>query len=441
MFKTKGMDVFFIGLLLNLTFATTAAADSNHSNCASSTFQSWDFSQYPAGAEAFESSENWVDPKIYIQSNAIFGKMQELVLQAEKHVYIQTWTFQPRSLPARALAQSIRQLHANRKKKGLQEPVHFWFMLNIISLQNKDIERQRFRAFIKREGLNLDGIVLHVGFFRAKLLGANHAKTISVDSKVALVTGANFSPSNNADGFFDLAFVVKGEIVKNLDYDFIQIWKSFIGREGVPRERGASLNTNRFGCVPVLLTRSKPFPDPITKIQKSSMTDALLESIRHAKKSVDIITPNLNVTELLTEIARAALRGVQVRIVLSKGFTDLGQLFPTRGGVNKQSILRLERALEGHLNLKEFCQRVQIKWYSADGVGALETTRPPANHAKFMLVDDKISFLGSANMDNQSWINSREIGIFVDQPKLAKTWRKDFFDKVFGRSINIDKCL
>ncbi len=386
------------------------------------------------------TTSNWVDPSIYTHADGIFGKVHQLVQTAESHVYIQTWTFHPKTKPALYLADAIRRLHARRTQQGRRNPVHIWLMLNIISLQNEAVEQQKMDRYIVEQGLDLDGIEIHVGFFKAKLLGANHVKTVSVDHKVALITGANFSPSNNGKGFFDLGFVVKGDVLKSLDYDFVQTWQSFVKTETQPRSWGHQLSGSSDSCHPILLTRSKAFPNFTTQIQKNSMTDALLASVRGARENIEIITPNLNVTKLLDEIAKAVIRGVKVRIILSKGFTDFAQDLPTRGGNNDMSIDRLHRGLYKYLRPAEICERLQIHWYGLDGVTAVETTKPPANHAKFMLVDNKIAMFGSANMDNQSWVNSREISLFVDKRSLASRWTKDFFNPVFDRSVVVQDC-
>lgn len=427
--------LFFL-IVIIVFHSQTLFANCGHSK----TFSDWNIQGHSVGADASFTSDNWIDPSIYVHSKGIFEKMYHLIQKAEKHVYIQTWTFQPGTKPTLYLAQAIRQLHETRQKKGLRTPVHFWLMLNIISLQNEDIERQRVQKFIAKQGLNLEGIVFHIGFFKAKLLGANHAKTVSVDNKIALVTGANFSPSNNKNGFFDLAFVLKGDVVKNIDYDFVQIWKSFIDKKDRPTNWGKDVKVGVETCVPILFTRSKPFPDFSKKIQNSSLNDAILDSIRSAKKSIDIITPNMNVTALLNEIAKAALRGVKVKIILSKGFTDLPQMLPTRGGPNTMSINRLHRALRKKMSLQNICENLEIKWYALDGLNAINSTQPPASHAKFMLIDDQISFFGSANMDNQSWVNSREIGLFADKSFIAKKWKNDFFNPTFEQSVTIEKC-
>lgn len=426
------MFIFFVIYLFNQTV---------NAKCGSQTFNSWNIlgQNYPAGAEAMQTNLNWIDENIYTFSDDIFGKIRQMIMSAKRHVYIQTWYFGTKTKPALYLADAIKRLHAKKVKENDNSTVHIWLLINIISLQNEISERKKFERFVVKHGLKLDGIKIHLGFFKAKLLGANHAKTVSVDNTTALITGANFSNSNNQNGFFDLGFVVKGDVVHNLDYDFIQTWISFVKSEDQPKlEKQRSQKQNQ--CLPILFTRGKANPKVTSKIQKNSLNDAIIASVRNAKHSIDIVTPNLNVTKLLNELAKAAYRGVKVRIILSKGFTDFAQDLPTRGGTNPMSIVRLQEGLAKHMSENEICKVLKIHWYSTDGIDPIDSPNPPANHAKFMLVDKKISFFGSANMDNQSWVNSREIALFVDNSSLAKKWTKNFFNPIFERSVSAMNC-
>ena len=353
-------------ILIVLSSITTHAA------CRSHSFSSWpSFSaDYKAGADGKYTDRNWVDESIYTHSDGIFGKVHQLVVAAEKNVYLQTWTFHPKTKPALYLADAIRKLHARRVRERKTGVVHIWMMLNIISLQNHENQKNKLQKYIQDNGLDLEGIEIHVGFFKAKLLGANHVKTVSVDHKVALITGANFSPANNKKGFFDLGFIVKGDVLKNIDYDFVQTWISYLDNIDQPKAWGHSTRHNVSSCTPIYLTRNKAFPNFTTKTQKSSMTDGLLESIRHARKNIEIITPNLNVTVLLNELGKAVLRGVKVRIILSKGFSDFSEDLPTRGGKNAITIKRIHRGLLKHTTQEEICKGLRIHWYGLDGQSA-----------------------------------------------------------------------
>ncbi len=411
-------------------------------HCTSAAFDSWGImdQSYSPGREAFLSSKNSVEPSIYVYSDAIFRRVHQMVVNADKHVYIQTWKFEPKTKPALYLADAIRKLHARRVSQRKTGTVHIWLMVNIIALQNEVNEREKFQDYLEEHGLDLPGIEIHLGFFKANLLGANHVKTVSADGKVALITGANFSSNNNGKGFYDLGFVVRGEVLTHVDYDFVQTWRSKVNRAHYPGEWRAVVPSSLSStCRPILTTRSWVLPNLTDKIRSNSMNAAFIESVENAKKTVDIITPNLNVTPFMTALASAANRGVRVRIILSKGFIQFGQDLPTRGGNNSVSVRRIYDALQPHLGNRT-CNQLQIRWYSQDGVSPIRGTNPPASHAKFMIVDDRIVYFGSANMDNQSWVNSRELALFVDDRNLGSQWRHHLFDDVFSRSINVDQC-
>jgi hypothetical protein len=44
------------------------------------------------------------------------------------------------------------------------------------------------------------------------------------------------------------------------------------------------------------------------------------------------------------------------------------------------------------------------------------------NHTKFLSADNQVTIVGSANIDEQSWYNSRETNIVIDNYKLTKSW-------------------
>ena len=43
-------------------------------------------------------------------------------------------------------------------------------------------------------------------------------------------------------------------------------------------------------------------------------------------------------------------------------------------------------------------------------------------------------------MDNQSWVNSREIGLFVDANNEVRKWTKSVFEPRFNRAIDVQEC-
>ncbi len=394
---------------------------------------------FTAGATAALSKNNKISPYVHVRSDQIFGKVHQMIVGAERLVQIQTWRFQPHSKPALYFADAVQKLIQKRRRQKAKKPVHIWLMINLISA-NATTKKQQMQRFVTKHDLQHPEVVLHFGYFKRRLLGANHAKTVTVDHKVALISGANFSKNYNGSGFFDLAFEFSGDVVRYIDRDFYQIWISYI-KSGTPPDTWKQRNsTQRHGCLPILLTRSKAFPDPSSTPTKNSMNHTFLKTVASAKKTVEIFTPSLNVKSFMNEILAAVMRGVRVKIILNKGYVADLQNLPTRGGSNRQSVKRLHHALLKVLKPKEICERLQIRWYSDDGREPTLGSGPPTNHAKMMIVDDRVSFVGSANMDNQSWVNSREIALFIDSSRHAKQWQQDVFYPNFEKAKPVSQC-
>lgn len=415
----------------------------SYADCASSHFRLTAFNtmnqNYPTGAKPIRTDSNHVNKKVYVRAKEIFSQAHKMIQKAESHIYLQTWLFQPQTTPARYVADAIKILAQNIKKHN-KKPVHIWMLINVIGTQDLNAEKIRVNNFLKQFSLYSRELKFHLGFFKANFLGANHAKSISVDSKVALLTGANFSKNYNGLGYYDLGFVLKGDVVKQLDKDFVQTWRSYLKTSSFPQNWGQKITNKIKACTPILLTRNKAFSKLSDKAQESSINDTLLNSVLFAEDSVDILTPNLNVTSFMNELLQAALRGVRIRIILGKQFHSFLQTLPTRGGANKSSVRRLYQALKKHMSPTQACQVLQIRWYSEDGISAVLGAKPPTSHAKFMIVDGQTAFIGSANMDNQSWVNSREIGLFIDNRERSQYWQKNLYTPLFNKAIPVEEC-
>ena len=340
----------------------------------------------------------------------IFAEMARLITSAEKQILFQTWRFDYNSLPARYLAGGLRKLAELKRLRGDRTPVDVWFMINVIDSQSRSTERKELEQYLKYHELNNQWVRMHIGIFNADFLAANHAKNLIIDNKVAMVTGANASEYFEEGGMFDVGYNISGEVVDVMSDDFVQVWKNHVSNEVKPTKLSPVRVSS---CRPILFTRNQSFSQLSTRIRESSINTAMIRAINAAKKSIDILTPNLNVPAFKEAINEAIKRKVTVRIVLSKGHEAFGEDMPTRGGNNLKNVERIYRSLGTHANRPYLCHYLKIRWNSRDGKKAHKGTRGNS-HAKYMSVDKQIYYIGSANMDNQSWVNSREIGLFVD---------------------------
>ena len=133
----------------------------------------------------------------------------------------------------------------------------------------------------------------------------------------------------------------------------------------------------------------------------------------------------------------AVRRGVTVKLILSKKFEETAESLPGRGGGNEAVVADLFRTLQG---FPAACEKLQIHWYSKDGKVAVEGTRPPAGHVKYMSIDGQVTVIGSANQDVQSWRNSHELNVATDSAELASAWDRNLFGTAWDRSIVVDEC-
>lgn len=383
------------------------------------------------------SYDNRIGSKVYIGSKQIFVAAKELIENAKQQILYQTWNFDYDSLPATLLASAFQNLAKNRAKAKAKKPIDVWLIINVTGLQSYRKERQGIIDFIEKHKLNNQYVQIRAGIYRANLLGANHVKNIIVDNKYGLVTGANTSNLFNDDGLFDAGFVVSGSSTNSMSKDFIQIW-----RTRFPDHAGPALLpiVKVDVCLPVLFTRNDSFPNFSTRVQSSSINWALINSVEMAENEINIFTPSLNVTEFISSIERAVKRGLTVKLILSKEYESFMQSLPTRGGTNIENIEEIFSRLDKSIDRKRLCQLLQIKWYSANGVNPALKSKGPNSHVKFMSVDNQVSYIGSSNMDRQSWVNSREIGLFIDSSHLASEWNKQLFNPAFQRGIDIEEC-
>lgn len=137
-------------------------------------------------------------------------------------------------------------------------------------------------------------------------------------------------------------------------------------------------------------------PTEALVVSPTNARTALLESIGGARRSLDVYAEVIRDQEFVDALAAAARRGVEVRIVMSKG--DERQTETLRG-------------------------------LAAEGVG-VRLLSDLYVHAKLFLVDGERAFVGSQNMTATSLDQNREIGIIIDDPagiaRIARAFATDW---------------
>lgn len=217
----------------------------------------------------------------------------------------------------------------------------------------------------------------------------NHRKVLVVDGGTAFTGGMNIDHTfAGSDGpgpqHHDLHFRVRGPVVAELQRVFVDDWDFTTGErlDGplwfAPAER--------IGSTPARCVADGPDE------YHDRLLLTILGAVSTAQRSIQIITPYFLPDEpLLTALSVAALRGIEVEIVLPSA--------PNIGLVGWAAMPGLEQLLE---------------------VGCrVHRTPPPFDHAKLMVIDGAWTFIGSANLDPRSLRLNFELNLECYGPAAA----------------------
>jgi phosphatidylserine/phosphatidylglycerophosphate/cardiolipin synthase-like enzyme len=156
--------------------------------------------------------------------------------------------------------------------------------------------------------------------------------------------------------------------------------------------------------------------------------EAWLSLVRNAERSVFIQTPDLNAGPLVSALADALARGVEVTYYFCFGYNDAGEMIPGQGGTNEQAARKLialahARADPSKVNVDNL---LRIHAYVAkDQDHPIHHSFPArACHLKLLIVDETVGVQGSGNQDTQSWCHSQELNVMIDSHEICGKWRE-----------------
>lgn len=234
----------------------------------------------------------------------------------------------------------------------------------------------------------------------------DHRKILVVDGKIGFMGGLNIAAENlldipNPHPVADTHFRLEGPVVEQLTDAFARDWVFTTNEE---------LNGPRFfpppkikGNIPARVVTSAPDAD----MEKIEYT--MLQAIILARKNVCFMTPYfIPDGRFVTELGLAVLRGVRIDVVVPR-HSNHAVIDWARDGCLQPLV-----AVGCHI------------WFAA----------PPFNHSKLMVVDDRWSFVGSANLDRRSLRLNFEIGVALHDQALAEELRK-FMETHRGEEVTM----
>jgi len=322
----------------------------------------------------------------YLSSGEKFH--QELLLQlekAEKFIFMEYFIVREGEV-----WESIKEVLVRKVQAG----VDVRFMYDDFGSINK------IRPGFKKDLIKLGIKVVNYNPYRPRLTMIinyrDHRKITIIDGNVGFVGGSNLADEyiNRVRKFGywkDATVMIKGEAVWNLTLLFLQMWQYSSTDTFDYSIYRPTISYPTTGCV-------LPFGDgPLDGHQTIEMS--YINIISNAKKYVYITTPYLVLdNELATCLKAAAQSGVDVRIMMPH--------IP-----DKRIVFMISRSyyydlIEAGVKIYEFL--------------------PGFLHSKFLVADDSVAIVGTANLDYRSFYLHYEVVTLLYNTESVKDVKDDF---------------
>lgn len=326
------------------------------------------------------------DLRILIDGNEAIPAMLKAIESAESHVHVQSFIVRNDHV-----GHEFLDLLAKKARSGIT--VRFMYdrfgsthaIITRLFRKYRDIPNMKIVGWTQANPLKRQ--------FQVNL--RNHRKIIVVDGKIAFCGGMNVQDQSEGRGTMmvrDYHFAVQGPAVLELQYTFMRDW-NFMTDEG-PEELLREIYFPRepvAGDSLVRIVNSGP------TAEMEAIRDVLFFAISGAEKEILLVTPYFVPTrEILKAIRAAALRGVDVRIVVP------GRTNHICAGLAGQALY------DGLLDA---------------GVRIFRRA-PPFMHAKAYVVDGKFALVGTANLDIRSLRLNYETNLAVHGEEFANRLRE-----------------
>lgn len=291
-----------------------------------------------------------------------------------------------------------------------------------------------------------------------------HNKTFTVDGKAVITGGRNIADEyfdyDHRYNFRDRDVLLLGKTSARVQYSFNDFWNSALSvpiQEVVKAEEEVSKDSSRFENLhqyacnadnfwPQVRETIKNFSKSFTAIRDSGKllwldrvdfvsdvpgkndgkmglqgggvsTDALIKLVKEAKHTIEIQSPYLITTELSRQLFReATARGVKVR-VLTNSLASTDNLEAFSGYQSDR-----EKLLRTGIRIFEFRPDAAERFRIMSGALQKELKYAPifGLHAKSMVIDGKITVIGTFNLDPRSANLNTECLAVIHSEKVSQ---------------------
>ncbi len=324
--------------------------------------------------------------EVLAEGFSTFDAMFDAISSAKEHIHIEFFIFEDD-----LISNKLRELLISKAKQGVRVRMIYDFLGSWVlskkylhTLEKAGVYARPFLPFKLRLG-------------RSKINFRNHRKLLVVDGKIGFTGGLNVADRyvyGNTLGIWRDTFVkFEGAAVHGLQQMFLIDWYFVEGK---------------------LITDLKYFPQPeeynenLVQIVSSgpdtdweSIMQGICFAIMTSKKYVYIHSPYFVPTDaILNAMQVASLSGVDIRLMLPE---------------------------KSDSRLSDYCTSSYIQQVLDAGIKVYRYNKGFL-HSKAIVIDDFISIVGSANMDERSFTSNFEMNAFIYEKGTAIHLKELFFN-------------
>ena len=341
------------------------------------------------------------DIKYYPVGEEMWKDMLEELAKAKKFILMEYFIIDPGKM-----WESIHEILVRKAKEGVK--VHLVYDdVGTVTMLHSDYYKK-----LRKEGIDAHKFNPFVPIVSGVYNNRDHRKIMVIDGKVAFTGGVNLGDEyineNHRLGHWkDTGLRIKGSAVNSLSALFFTNYV-IASRKKPNYDEYFEPKPEKFDKKGIII----PFGDGPRPIFDEQVGEAnFMNILDRATKYFYITTPYLIIDyQLTTALRNAALRGVDVRII-------------TPHIPDKKAVFAMTRSSYAYL------QEAGVKIY--------EYT-PGFVHAKQLISDDVIGFVGTINLDYRSLTHHFECGAVIYEHECLKDLKADF-ESTFGKSQLITK--
>lgn len=299
-------------------------------------------------------------------------------------------------------------------------------LLETLAAKQRENPEFRINVVVDRPGIleafEAYGIEAHVAAARPLISRrGQHTKMYVVDGRIGVIGGDNVDNPKEKDLFIR----VRGPVVQRMLADFDDAWghaaEHYHG-DADPPAHEPDTSPAPEGSVPMTMLGKRGVLGFYTKEYTHNDADqGLLAAMHAARHEIKIASPNLNADAVLKEIKEAAERGVTVKLMIPMDYQLFGSAVDA---ANNKALLSFMAELPDDVRA-----RIELRSFSTNG------KEGEAAHTKFVAVDAQWAYVGSQNMDNQSFSFSRELGVGIDDAEQVRRISQAAFDRDWETSL------